>query len=204
MRPAGIGSRLGGFALALALAAAAAPAFFRGAPSAAPSNEELAVLERELRARARLHPVAPKLAPGGAAPFCSGCHPSPPHPGGTIAAAMRNEHASRMDCLLCHWPATAGPRPTPSWQVPAGSPVFLSVLPPERASREQLERLRAAAIATQRCLDRGPACGDCHRPGGMGAFARPGTVPGRGAALERLERYFSLAPGEKWYLPQLQ
>jgi hypothetical protein len=38
----------------------------------------------------------------------------------------------------------------------------------------------------------------------MGALGQPGSSPSRTAALERLENYFTLVPGEKWYFPQLK
>jgi hypothetical protein len=38
----------------------------------------------------------------------------------------------------------------------------------------------------------------------MAGLVRPGSDPGRAIALERLENYLTLAPGEKWYFPQLE
>ena len=117
---------------------------------------------------------------------------------------MLNEHAGRMDCLLCHWSAAGGSRPAPAWQVQAGSTAFLAVLPRERSSKDQLAALRSAAMAGRRCFERGPGCAGCHRPGDIGTLARPGSTPARVAALERLENHFTLAPGEKWYFPRIQ
>jgi len=117
---------------------------------------------------------------------------------------MLNEHAGRMDCLLCHWSAASGSRPVPAWQVQAGSAVFLAVLPRERSSKDQLGVLRSAAMAGRRCFERGPACVGCHRPGVIGSLVRPGSTPARVAALERLENHFSLAYGEKWYFPRIR
>ncbi len=204
MSAPGLAQRLGVFACFVAFAAAGVY-LHRPAPSAkAPTGEELAALEAAMAAAGRLHPAAPKSRPSGSASFCAGCHPAPPHPGRQVAAAMLNEHSGRMDCLLCHWPAAGGARPAPAWQVPAGSPVFLAVLPVERATKAGLESLRAAATVARRCFEPGPGCGDCHRPGGMGAMVRPGSPPGRARALETLENYLTLSPGEKWYFPQLQ
>ena len=157
-----------------------------------------------MTAGARLHPAAAIPAPAGPASWCAECHPGPPHPGAGVSRAMLNEHAGRMDCLLCHWSAAGGSRPAPAWQVQAGATAFLAVLPRERSSKEQLAALRSAAMAGRRCFERGPACAGCHRPGGIGALARPGSTPARVTALERLENYFTLAPGEKWYFPRIQ
>jgi mono/diheme cytochrome c family protein len=116
---------------------------------------------------------------------------------------MANEHARRMDCLVCHWSSAGGVQPAPAWQVLSGT-AFLVALPAERSSREQVAALRAAVTAGRRCFERGQGCTGCHRPGGLGALVRPGTSPGTTAALERLENYFTLAAGEKWYFPQLE
>ena len=204
MNRAGLGQRVGVFVVFAALAAAAASTFFTGAPAAAPTGAELAALAAKMAAAARLHPLAAIPAPAGPAPWCTTCHPAPPHPGAGVDRAMLNEHAGRMDCLLCHWSAASGARPVPAWQVQAGATAFLAVLPRERSTQEQLAALRSTAMTGRRCFERGPACTACHRQGGIGALARPGSTPGRAAALERLENHFSLAPGEKWYFPRLQ
>jgi hypothetical protein len=117
---------------------------------------------------------------------------------------MLNEHAARMDCLLCHWSAAGGSRPAPSWQLQAAGTPFLAVLPRERAAKEQLATLRAAATVSRRCFERGPTCAGCHRTGVIGALARPGATPARQAALERLGSHLTLAPGEKWYFPRIR
>ena len=200
----GIGERLTVFAVFTGLAAAAAAALIAGSPAAAPSTADLAALEAKMAAGARLHPATAVPAPAGPAAWCAECHPGLPHPGTGAAGAMLNEHAGRMDCLLCHWPAAGGSRPKPAWQVQAGATAFLAVLPRERSSKEQLAALRASATAGRRCFERGPACGACHRAGGIGALLRAGSSPAREAALERLENYFTLAPGEKWYFPSIQ
>jgi hypothetical protein len=197
--------RLAVFAAFAALAAAGAFALRPPAPGAGPSSADLEALEAVMVAGARLHPALQKVEAAGSAAFCAGCHPPPPHTGNRVADAMTNDHAGRMDCLVCHWSASsAGARPAPVWQVQAGS-AFLAALPAERSSKERLAALRSTVTAGgRRCFERGPGCGQCHRPGGMGALTRPGAAPQRTAALESLENYFTLAPGEKWYFPQLQ
>jgi hypothetical protein len=202
MSAPGLGQRVAVFALFAALAAGTAALFVPSGPAAAPSGAELAAWEGQLAKGARLHPASAPQSPVGPAAWCAECHPGLAHPGAGVAAAMLNEHASRMDCLLCHWPAAAGPRPAPLWQVQAGAAAFLGVLPRERAAPEQLKALRATAMAGGRCFARGPACVGCHRPGSIGPLLRPGAAPARVAALERLENHFTLAPGEKWYFPQ--
>jgi len=200
----GIGGRIAVFAVFAALSAGMLPLLLPGTPALAPSSADLEAMEKELLAGARLHPAAKVPAPVGSAVFCVECHPRPAHHGRRVADALANEHAARMDCLLCHWSAAGGTRPPPAWQVPAGAPAFLAVLPPGRASRAELEKLRSAVTVGRRCFERGPACVDCHRPGGIAPLAQPGSSPSQTAALERLENYFLLAPGEKWYFPQLQ
>lgn len=195
--------RLAVFAVFAAIAAGCLLALFPRAPGAAPTDGELQALEAAMVAGARLHPALKRAEPAGSAPFCAECHPAPPHPGTGVAAAMVNEHAARMDCLVCHWSAAGGARPAPVWQVLSGTS-FLAALPAERASRERLAALRSTVTAARRCFERGAACADCHRPGGMAALARPGTEPGRAGAVERLQNYFTLGPGEKWYFPQLK
>ncbi len=204
MNRTGLGQRIAVFVVFTALAAAAASTLIAGAPAAAPTTAELAALETKLTAGALLHPPAAILSPAGPAVWCAECHPGLPHPGRGVDRALLNEHATRMDCLLCHWPAAAGSRPAPAWQVQAGSTAFLAIVPRERLSKDQLALLRSAAMAGRRCFERGPACGGCHRPGDIGALARPGSSPARVAALERLANYFTLAPGEKWYFPQIR
>jgi hypothetical protein len=201
---AGVGHRLGVFAVFVALALAAALPLVRGGGGAAAPVAGLEALEKSMREGARLHPPVKAPAAAGSAPFCAGCHhPLPAHAGRSVGEAMTNEHASRMDCLLCHWSAAAGPRPAPSWQVVSGAS-FLAVLPPERSSPEKLSALRSAVTVGRRCFERGPQCSGCHRPGGMAGLTRPGTDRLQAGALERLENYFTLATGEKWYFPQLK
>ena len=204
MSAAGLRQRLPVFLVFATLAVVAVGAFIPGAPATAPRSADLAALEAKMAAAARLHPVAAIPAPVGPAAWCAECHPGLAHPGASVAGAMLNEHAGRMDCLLCHWSAAAGPRPTPVWQVLAGDTPFLAVLTRERAAKEQLAGLRAAAMAGRRCFERGPTCDGCHRPGVIGALVRPGAAPARTAALEHLENHFTLAPGEKWYFPRIQ
>jgi len=201
---AGRGQRISVFVVFAALTAAVARAFIPGVPAAAPTSADLAALEAKVTAAARLHTMAAVPAPAGPAAWCAECHPGLPHSGAGVARAMLNEHAGRMDCLLCHWSAASGSRPAPAWQMQAGVTAFLAVLPRERASKDQLAALRAAALAGRRCFERGPACAGCHRPGGIGALLRPGSAPTRAAALERLENHLTLAPGEKWYFPRIQ
>jgi hypothetical protein len=192
------------FALFAALCAGMAWLLAPGGHALAPTVSELAAVEEKLAEGARLHRLAPGPPVTSVASFCGECHHSPPHPGRGVRTAFANEHASRMGCLLCHWSAANGPRPPPAWQVMSGSTTVLAVLPRERSSKAELERLRAAVTAVRRCFERGPACEQCHRPGGISSLARPGTSPAKLASLERLENYFTLAPGEKWYLPQTQ
>ena len=201
MSGAGLRQRLAVFALFAALAAAGLSALVAGVPAAAPAVSDLAALEAKMAANARLHPAAPTPVPAGPAAWCAECHPGLPHPGTGVAAALLNDHAGRMDCLLCHWSAANGERPRPAWQVQADTSAVLTVLPRERASKDQLVALRAAAATGRPCFERGPSCAGCHRPGGIGGLARPGSSPERSASLERLEKYFTLAPGEKWYFP---
>jgi len=198
-----LGQRIAVFVAFAALAAAAASALVAGAPVAAPTGAELAALEAKMAAAAHLHPAAAITVPAGPAAWCAECHPGFLHAGAGVGPAMRNEHAARMDCLLCHW-SGGGPRPSPVWQVLAGSTSFLTVLPRDRSSKDQLAALRSAAMAGRRCFERGPACADCHRQGVIGALARPGITPMQLAALERLESHFALKPGEKWYFPRIQ
>jgi len=201
---AGLGQRIAVFVVFAALAAAAAAAFVPGGRSAASTSADLAALEAKVVAAARLHPAAAIPAPAGPAPWCAECHPGLPHPGARVDRAMLNEHAGRMDCLLCHWSAASGSRPAPVWQIQAGATAFLAVLPRERSSKDQLAALRSAAMAGRRCFERGPACDGCHRPGYIGTLVRPGSTPARTAALERLENHFMLAAGVKWYFPRIQ
>ena len=203
MSAGGPGSRIIVFAVFAALAAAGALPVARGGPGPGVSTAELAALEKSLPGRARLHATAKPAVPQPAASFCAGCHPLPAHGGRGVTVAMLNEHASRMDCLVCHWSAAAGARPAPAWQVHSGVSI-LAALPEERATTERLAALRSKVTAVRRCFERGPGCGGCHRAGGMAGLQRPGAPPGRAAALETLENYFTLAPGEKWYFPQLQ
>jgi hypothetical protein len=202
MSDARFGQRLALFVVFSALAAAFLP-LVRGGSAGGIRPAELEALEKAMLDSARLHPPVKPPAPAGTAAYCAGCHPLPAHGGRRVADAMANEHANRMDCLVCHWSAAGGMRPPPVWQVQSGSS-FLAVLPAERSSREQLSALRSAVTAGRRCFERGPQCAGCHRSGGIGALVRPGSDPGRAAALERLETYFTLAPGEKWYFPQLK
>lgn len=201
----GSAGRLGVFLGFLGASAGFLALLLVGGPSAAPPPEEaLRALEAQMRSGARLHPRVALPEPAGTALFCRECHPLPPHPGRAVNAAMMNEHAQRMDCLLCHWSAENGPRPAPVWQVHAGGSARLAVVPAGRASREDLARLRAGATARRRCFERGPGCDGCHRPGGMGGMLPPGASPGRVAAMERLESFFTLAPGQRWYFPEFR
>ena len=204
MSQSGLGQRIAVFAVFAALTAAAASTFITSVPAAAPTSVDLAALEAKMITAARLHPVAAIPAPAGPAPWCAECHPGLPHPGVGVDRAMLNEHAGRMDCLLCHWSAGGGSRPVPAWQVQAGSTAYLAVLPRERLSKDQLTALRSAVLAGRRCFERGTTCAGCHRPGDIGDLVRPGTTPARVAALGRLEDHFTLAPGEKWYFPRIQ
>ena len=204
MSAPGFAQRLAVFVVFAALAAAGSLALPPGARETAAPPAGLEAVEAALIAGARLHPAVTPTAPPGSGLSCAGCHPNPPHPGHGVRETMLNAHAGRLDCLVCHWSAAAGARPAPAWQVQAGS-AFLAALPSERSSKERLAALRSAVTAGgRRCFERGPGCGECHRSGGMGALLRPGASPQRAAALESLENYFTLAPGEKWYFPQLQ
>ena len=198
------GGRLAVFALFVLLAGGVVLLLLPGAPPQAPSAEELEAIEAKMFADARLHPPAAPPPSAGAASFCVECHPSPPHPGRGLRTVLANQHAARMDCLLCHWSAANGLRPAPTWQAAAGAPGFLGLLDRERLSKTALQGLRAAVTASRRCFERGPACEGCHRAGGMTTLASKDSSPARIASLERLENYFTLAPGEKWYLPQVQ
>ena len=204
MSASGLGQRIAVFAVFAALAAAVASTFVTGVPAAAPTSEDLAALEAKMTTAARLHPAGSIPAPAGPAPWCAECHPGLPHPGASVDRAMLNEHAGRMDCLLCHWSAGGGSRPAPVWQVHAGATAYLTVLPRDRLSKDQLEALRSAATASRRCFERGPSCAGCHRPGDIGTLVRPGSTPARVAALGHLENHFTLSPGEKWYFPRIQ
>jgi hypothetical protein len=196
------GERVTVFAVFAALAAAASAALIAASPTAAPMSGDLAAQEARMVLAARLHAAAAVPAPAGSAPWCAECHRGPAHPGTGVSPAMLNAHAGRMDCLLCHWPAATGTLPAPAWQVQAGTALFLSVSPRERWSRERLAALRSKVTVTRRCFERGSPCTGCHRPGGLGSLARPGATAAQTASLERLERYFTLAPGEKWYFAQ--
>ena len=198
-----LGQRISVFVAFTALAVAAG-SLVAGVPGAAPTVDELAALEAKMTTAAHLHPVAAIPAPAGPAAWCAECHPGLPHPGARVDRALLNEHAGHMDCLLCHWSAANGLRPTPGWLVQAGSTEFLAVVPRERSSKDQLAALRSTAMVGRRCFERGPACAVCHRPGAIGTLARPGSTPSRVGALERLENQFTLAAGEKWYFPRIQ
>jgi len=204
MSKAALGQRISVFVVFAVLVAAVASTFFTGLPAAAPTRADLAALEAKMTALARLHPVAAAPAPVGPAPWCAECHPGLPHPGSGVDRAMLNEHAARMDCLLCHWSAVSGPRPVPAWQVQGGATAYLAVLPREQLSSDRLAALRTAALASRRCFARGPACTDCHRTGEIDALVRPGSTSARAAALGRLENQFTLTSGEKWYFPRIQ
>lgn len=204
MNTTGLRQRIAVFVVFVVFVAAAAGAFITGVPAAAPSSAELTALEAKLTAAARLHAAAAIPIPAGPAAWCAECHPGLPHPGKGVDRAMLNEHAGRMDCLLCHWSAFSGSRPVPAWQVKAGATAFLAVLPPERSSTDRLTALRSAALVGRRCFERGPTCGGCHRPGEIKTLMRPDSTPSRVASLERLENYFTLAPGEKWFFPRIQ
>jgi hypothetical protein len=200
----GLTQRLAVFAVFAALAATGSLALSRGTSGSAAPLAELEAVEAELIAGARLHPAWAPASPKGSGSSCAECHAPPPHPSHSVRDTVLNAHAGQLDCLVCHWSAVAGARPAPSWQVQAGS-AFLAALPAARLSKEGLGALRSAVTARgRRCFERGPGCRECHRSGGMGALLRPGTAPQRTAALESLENYFTLAPGEKWYFPQLQ
>jgi hypothetical protein len=196
--------RISVFVVFTALAAAASTALTPAVPASSPTIRELGALEEKMVKASRLHDPAAEPAPWGSAPWCAECHPGPTHAGTGVAAAMLNAHAGRMDCLLCHWPAAAGLPPAPSWQVQAGTGAFLGVFPGGPPPKERLAALRAAAAAGRPCFARGSSCAACHRPGGLATLARPGSPVGHTSALERIERYFSLAPGDKWYFPQIQ
>ncbi len=204
MSTTGQRQRIAVFVAFTALAAVGAGAFLPGVPAMAPSSAELTALEAKMTSAARLHAAAVAPIPAGPAPWCAECHPGLPHPGTGIARAMLNEHAGRMDCLLCHWSTVSGSRPVPTWQLKTGTTAFLAVLPPDSPVQDRLTALRAAVLARRRCFERGPACGVCHRPGEIGALVRPGSTPSRVAFLERLENHFTLAPGEKWFFPQIR
>ena len=204
MSVSGKGERIAVFVVFAALAAAALSTLFSGVPAAAPTSADLAALESKMTTAARLHPVAAIPAPAGPAPWCAACHAGLPHLGSGVDRAMLNEHAGRMDCLLCHWSAVSGSRPTPVWQVRAGDRAYLAVLPEERLSNDRLAALRSAVTASRRCFERGPSCAGCHRPGDIDALVRPGSTPARVGALGHLENHFTLAPGEKWYFPRIQ
>jgi hypothetical protein len=199
----GTAQRLVVFAAFVSLAAAGFLPLLRGARTPVVSPADLAGLGKFQLEGARLHAAVKLPSPGGSAAFCAGCHTLPAHAGRGVAAAMGNEHAARMDCLVCHWSLAGGARPAPSWQVYSGA-AFLAALPAERSSREKLTALRTAVTAVRSCFEKGPTCAGCHRPGGMGALLRPGTASDRTAMLEGLENYFTLPPGEKWYFPQLK
>ena len=203
MSGAGIAQRFAVFAVFSALAAVGFLPLVRGAPAVEVRSAELEALERTLFDGARLHPAVKTAAPVGTAAYCVGCHPLPAHGRSGVADAMANEHAGRMDCLVCHWSAAGEARSAPVWRVQSGS-AFLAALPAERSSTEHVAALRAAVMEGRRCFERGPGCVGCHRSGGLVALVRPGTAPGMAAALEKLENYFTLAPGEKWYFPQLK
>lgn len=207
------GGGLGRLAIFLAFGLAAAAVFQLGrqalAPGLVPGAAELQKLEQRMAAEARLHPRPAATEPPGTATFCRACHSPVPHAGGGIAPAMHNEHAQILDCLLCHWSNAAGPRPAATWQKwppkRSSSPrEQLALYPLEKTPQDQLARLRTAAAARQKCFDRGPACGDCHRPGGLSGWVRPGVTAARISTLERLEDFFKLPPGGKWYFPQLR
>ena len=207
MKPGGALGRISVLLVFGCLAAAAALAGRRPAPAGV-AADDLRKAGEAMAAGARLHAAPSPLPPPGTAAFCRECHPAPPHPGPGIAPALLNAHAARLDCLLCHWSDAAGARPRPAWQAwpapgRAGERLLqLALYPPPGAPRDELARVRGAVTARQKCFGRGPACGDCHRPGGITAWARPGAPAARAAALERLEDYFRLPPGEKWYFPQ--
>ncbi|MHB8834880.1 MAG: hypothetical protein ACYC9Y_04135 [Candidatus Methylomirabilia bacterium] len=204
MSRAGLGQRIAVFVVFASLAVAVASTFVTGVPAAAPTRAELEALEAKMTTAARLHLMAAIPAPAGPAPWCAGCHPGLPHPGVGVDRAMLNEHAARMDCLLCHWSAAGGSRPVPAWQVRAGAVEYLALLTQERLSNDGLSALRSAVLASRRCFVRGPSCDGCHRPGEIGTLVRPGSTPARVAVLGRLEDHFTLAPGAKWYFPRIQ
>jgi len=202
MSAAGVGQRLSVFAVFAALACAAVAALVGGTPAASPTSADLAALEARMTVAARLHPTVALPATPGPEAWCAGCHPGLPHAGTGVDRALLNAHAARLDCLLCHWSAAGGARPAPAWQERGGARAFLSILPRERATSDQLAALRAAAMTGRPCFERGPGCTGCHRPGAIGALMQPGAAPARVAALERLESHLTLAPGEKWYFPR--
>ena len=133
MSMAGPAGRSTVFAVFAALAAAGAVPLARGGPGPGVSVAELASLEKSMLAGARLHTTARPAAPQPVAAFCAGCHPPPAHGGRGVVVALVNEHASRMDCLVCHWSLAGGARPAPAWQVHSGASL-LAALPAERAT----------------------------------------------------------------------
>jgi hypothetical protein len=191
-----------GLVLAASLAARPAPPAGLAA--------DLREVEKRMVEAARLHLPLTAPPPPGTAAFCRECHPEPAHPGAALGAAMLNQHEQRLDCLFCHWSDAAGPRPRPTWQGwgPAGKGSerreLLALFPPAAPPRAELQRVRALVTARRRCFERGPACADCHRAGAIGPWAPPGASASRTAALERLEDYFLLPPGQKWYFPHLR
>jgi hypothetical protein len=143
--------------------------------------------------------------------FCRECHPSPPHPGGGVGPAFLNHHAASIECLVCHWSASEGPPPDLEWSRARSGRAkeetgarrhFLGLSEPGGGMKRDLAAMRGRVVSGRACFERGTACRECHRQGGMTRYARPGNSPREAAALEKLPDFLTLSRGARWYFPQ--
>ena len=195
------------------LAGAAALVGFSGTGSSNWSEREKELVEtrRTMLEGARFHqPLPPPEYPESGA-FCRECHPFPPHPGDGVAPIFLNHHAASFECLVCHWAASEGSPPNLEWgRTRAGAAtegggvrrLFLGLDDPAGGAEGDLAAMRDRVLTGRVCFDKGPACRECHRPGGMTRYARPGTNPQTEAALEKFPDFLTLSRGERWYFPQ--
>ena len=145
----------------------------------------------------------PRPAPAGSAAFCAAVPPGAAAPGPGVAVALHNEHASRMDCLLCHWSAAARRPAGAVLAGPRGRPGVPRGLAPGAARRG-----RSSSGPALRGRRPDGAASSAAR-GASAATAPAGSPPWRAPAprrdgwpaLERLENYFTLAPGREVVLP---
>jgi hypothetical protein len=200
-------------AVFILLAAAAVFAGWSGTGSVDWSERGKALEEtrRTMLAEARFH--QPLTLPEGpeSSSFCRECHPSPPHPGAGVGTAFLNHHAASFECLVCHWAASEGSPPDLEWSRAGsgGAPgedragrLFLGLKEPAGGTKRDLAVMRDRVLSGRVCFERGPACRECHRAGGITRYARPGNSSQEAAALEKLPDFLTLSRGARWYFPQ--
>jgi len=194
----------------------AAAAVFAGWSGTGPGDwsergKTLEEARRTMLEEARFHqPLAlPEYPESGS--FCRECHPFPPHPGKGVGPAFLNHHAASFECLACHWAASEGSSPELDWsstrsggatEADGGRRLSLGLAEGAGGTKSDLAAMRNRVVSGRVCFDRGPACRECHRPGGMTRYTRPGSSSQEAAALEKLPDFLTLSRGARWYFPQ--